>query len=171
MKNYRFVISPRRTDDPRSAGYLADAHALGLTSVSGLRCHDLYFIEGAPAAGELSQADLQRLAVELLSDPVTQDYAFTCQTDQAVSSSASSVVEVALRPGVTDPVAEQIVRGARELGISGVERASTGLRFEIVVEGKNKEVHHGEHGEPREEENQEIYRGERREPETKKNKR
>jgi phosphoribosylformylglycinamidine (FGAM) synthase-like enzyme/phosphoribosylformylglycinamidine (FGAM) synthase PurS component len=130
MKNYRFVISPRRTDDPRSAGYLADAHALGLTSVSGLRCHDLYFIEG-----QLSEADLQRLAVELLSDPVTQNYAFTCQTDQAESSFASGVVEVALRPGVTDPVAEQIVRGARELGIAGVERASTGLRFEIVVEG------------------------------------
>ena len=158
MKNYRFVISPRRTDDPRSAGYLADAHALGLTSVSGLRCHDLYFIEG-----QLSEADLQRLAVELLSDPVTQDYAYTCLTDQAAPSSASGVVEVALRPGVTDPVAEQIVRGARELGIAGVERASTGLRFEIVVEGKNKEIHHREHGEHREEENQEIYRGERRE--------
>jgi phosphoribosylformylglycinamidine (FGAM) synthase-like enzyme/phosphoribosylformylglycinamidine (FGAM) synthase PurS component len=147
MNNYRFVISPRRTDDPRSAGYLADAHALGLTSVSRLRCHDLYFLEGAPAAGELSEADLKRMAVELLSDPVTQDYAYTCQTDQAASSSASGVVEVALRPGVTDPVAEQIVRGARELGITGVERASTGLRFEIKVEAKNQETNPREHGE------------------------
>jgi phosphoribosylformylglycinamidine synthase len=145
MRNYRFVISPRRTDDPRSAAYLADAHALGLTSVCGLRCHDLYFIEG-----ELSEVDLQRLAVELLSDPVTQDYEFTCLTDQAASSSLSGLVEVALRPGVTDMVAEQIVRGARELGIAGVNRASTGLRFGIIVEEKNQEIHHGEnreHGE------------------------
>jgi phosphoribosylformylglycinamidine (FGAM) synthase-like enzyme/phosphoribosylformylglycinamidine (FGAM) synthase PurS component len=129
MENYRFVISPRRTDDPRSAVYLADAHALGLDAVTRLRCHDLYFIEG-----QLSQADLERLAVELLSDPVTQRYTFTRLTSQAVLPPASGVVEVALRPGVTDPVAEQIVRGARLLGIAGVARASTGLRFEIDVD-------------------------------------
>jgi phosphoribosylformylglycinamidine synthase II len=146
MNLYRFVISPHRTDDPRSISYLADAHALGLTSVTGLRCHDLYFIEG-----QLSQADLHRLAVELLSDPVTQSYTYTCLTDQSAPAPSSSMVEVALRPGVTDPVAEQIVRGARQLGIAGVERASTGLRFETSVEGGNQEMHHREHGEHREE--------------------
>jgi phosphoribosylformylglycinamidine (FGAM) synthase PurS component len=102
MKNYRFVVSPRRPDDPRSAAYLADAHALGLTSVSGLRCHDLYFIEG-----QLSEADLERLAVELLSDPVTQEYRYMCLTDQAATPATAGVVEVALRPGVTDPVASR----------------------------------------------------------------
>jgi phosphoribosylformylglycinamidine synthase len=170
MNHYRFVISPRRLDDPRSAGYLADAHALGLAAVRSLRCHDLYFIEGAPAAGELSPADLQRLAVELLCDPVTQ----TARSEQlsatrkppAIDTQKPAIVEVALRPGVTDPVAEQIVRGARELGIAGVNRASTGLRFEIVVEGEKEEVHHREHGEHREGENKEIYRGERGEEES-----
>jgi phosphoribosylformylglycinamidine synthase II len=137
MENYRFVISPRRTDDPRSAAYLADAHALGLTAVTGLRCHDLYFIEG-----QLTQADLERLAVELLSDPVTQRYTFTCLTNGATLPPASGVVEVALRPGVTDPVAEQIVRGARLLGIAGVARASTGLRFEIDVD--YQKTNHGD---------------------------
>ncbi len=39
------------------------------------------------------------------------------------------MVEVALRPGVTDPVADEIVRAAHELGIPGVERASTGFRY------------------------------------------
>ncbi len=151
MKNYRFVISPRRVDDPRSAAYLTDAHTLGLTGVSSLRCHDLYFVEG-----ELSEADLQRLAVELLSDPVTQDFAYSCLAEPQPRSRGQSplspspfplIVEVALRPGVTDPVAEQIVRGARELGIAGVNRASTGLRFEIGVEVINKKDHHREHRE------------------------
>jgi len=27
--DYRFIISPRSVNDPRSAAYLADAHALG----------------------------------------------------------------------------------------------------------------------------------------------
>ena len=40
-----------------------------------------------------------------------------------------ALIEVALRPGVTDPVAEQIVRAAKELGIPGVQNASTGTRY------------------------------------------
>ncbi|MEO5886445.1 MAG: phosphoribosylformylglycinamidine synthase subunit PurL, partial [Anaerolineales bacterium] len=39
------------------------------------------------------------------------------------------ILEVALRPGVTDPIAEQIVRAARELNLHGVQRAATGQRF------------------------------------------
>ncbi len=166
MNNYRFVISPRQTDDPRSAGYLADAHALGLTSVSRLRCHDLYFIEG-----QLSPDDLQRLAVELLSDPVTQTFTFTHIAHPSTPTLHNpeqpplapipySLVEVALRPGVTDPVAEQIVRAAHELGIVGVERASTGLRFEIEL-GEKEEINRGERGERREKERieQELHHG------------
>ncbi len=43
-------------------------------------------------------------------------------------------IEVALRPGVTDPAAEQIVRAARMIGITNINAASTGLRF--FVKGK-----------------------------------
>jgi phosphoribosylformylglycinamidine synthase len=39
------------------------------------------------------------------------------------------ILEVSLRPGVTDPVAEQIVRAAHEIDIDGVHRAATGQRF------------------------------------------
>ena len=49
------------------------------------------------------------------------------------------LIEVALRPGVTDPVAEQVVRAARELGIPGVERAATGQRY--WVQGAQVEEH------------------------------
>src|SRR6185436_10370373 len=41
----------------------------------------------------------------------------------------SVILEVALRPGVTDPVAEQLVRAAHELNLNGVHRAATGQRF------------------------------------------
>jgi phosphoribosylformylglycinamidine (FGAM) synthase PurS component len=46
----------------------------------------------------------------------------------------SHIIEVALRPGVTDPVADQIVRTARVLGIHGIERASSGQRFAVCGE-------------------------------------
>jgi phosphoribosylformylglycinamidine synthase len=128
-KTHCLVVSPRAAD-PRSAGLLADAHALGLTRVSRLRRHDLFFIEGS-----LSPADQGRLAAELLGDPVTQttQWRSVGQTPgvPARQTPGVFVIETALRPGVTDPVAEQIARAARELGIAGLERASTGQRFEV----------------------------------------
>ncbi|HZY41679.1 MAG TPA: phosphoribosylformylglycinamidine synthase subunit PurS, partial [Anaerolineae bacterium] len=45
----------------------------------------------------------------------------------------SHIIETALRPGVTDPVADQIVRCAKLIGVNGVERAATGQRF--IVRG------------------------------------
>jgi phosphoribosylformylglycinamidine synthase len=45
-----------------------------------------------------------------------------------------ALVEVALRPGVTDPVAEEALRAARELGIEGIEAISTGESFDIETD-------------------------------------
>jgi phosphoribosylformylglycinamidine synthase subunit PurSL len=148
---YRFIVRPlapahvrQATSvpqigwlDPRSAAFLSDAHALGLKQVTRIDCADLFFIEGI-----LSDTDLQRLAHELLSDRLVQSVAWeqvTAQSDGAVSPARSSeaiaqdghLLEVALRPGVTDPVAEQIVRAAHLMGISGVQQASTGMRFYV----------------------------------------
>ncbi len=127
---YRFIVSPRQPNDPRSAGLLADAHHLGLKDLYGLECHDLYFIQGI-----LDEEDLRRIACELLSDPITQTAQWgRLNITQALPqpdppSGSAHLVEVALRPGVTDPVAEQILRASHLLGISGVKRASTGQRY------------------------------------------
>jgi len=131
---YRFIVRSRLAGDSRSAGFLHDAHALGLTSVKGLECCDLYFIEG-----QVNPAGLERLAIELLSDPITQTAVWgrlnSNQASPPQDAAGNFVVEVALRPGVTDPVAAQIVRAANVLGIRGVEQASTGQHF--VVSGEN----------------------------------
>ena len=127
---YRFIIGPRQENDPRSAGYLTDAHALGLMAITALHCFDLYFVEG-----QLSSPELERLAHELLADPVAQIAQWETISASTIHSSSNGIIEVALRPGVTDPVAEQLVRGAHELGISNVARASTGLRFVVEIGG------------------------------------
>jgi len=132
MQKYRFVVQFKRADT-RSISFLKDALALGFNDLQRIECQDLYFIEG-----QLSQDDLQQLALKLLTDQVTQ----TATWDELPASLANPVsdtimVEVALRPGVTDPVAHEIVRAAHELGFDGVHRAATGLRF--VVEGLQAE--------------------------------
>ncbi len=124
MSIYRFVV--RFTHfDPRSTGYLSDARALGFHNLQRIECKDLYFIEG-----QLSQEELQQLALELLTDPVTQSATWMELPAPPFDLEPDTViVEVALRLGVTDPVAHEIIRAAHEVGVRGVCRVATGMRF------------------------------------------
>ncbi len=124
MSIYKFLIQTKN-DDPRTAGYLKDAHAFGFQDLRCIIVQSLYFIEG-----QLSQEDLQQLALKLLMDPMTQSATWTEMPAPLSSPEADTVIlEVSLRPGVTDPVAEQLVRAAHELNLHGVHRAATGQRF------------------------------------------
>jgi phosphoribosylformylglycinamidine synthase len=126
MPIYKFLVY-NKTNDPRNGGYLRDSQALGFQGLQRISVQDLYFIEG-----QLSQEGLQQLTLKLLSDPVTQSASWTELPSLLSSSELDSVIlEVALRPGVTDPVAEQLVRAAHELGLEGVHRAATGSRFQV----------------------------------------
>ena len=127
MKITRFITRFTHAD-PRSAGLLNNALALGFHNLKRIECQDLYFIES-----QLLQEDLQQLALKLLTDPVTQ----TVTWDDLHASPSdpepdSVILEVFLRPGVTDPVAAEIVRAAHELEINGIHRAATGQRFIIT---------------------------------------
>ena len=136
QKIYRFIVQQNLAGDPRSAGFLNDAHALGLNNIAQISCYDLYFIQGS-----CSPAQLEQLARRLLHDPVTQTIGWQAlDGEQPVGSPSTSfagswLIEVALRAGVTDPVAEQILRAARILEIHAINAASTGQRFVIKGEG------------------------------------
>jgi phosphoribosylformylglycinamidine synthase len=133
MPIYRF-IAQSKFSDPRADIYLSDARALGFNDLQRLTCQDLYFIEG-----QLSKEICEQLALKLLTDPVTQSMSWTeLPSAPATLEPDSIMVEVALRPGVTDPVAEQIVRASHELGLDGVCRAATGMRF--LIQGANRET-------------------------------
>src|SRR5512140_2470857 len=99
MPIYRFIVRFVQ-QDPRSAGLLADALALRFNDLRRIECQDLYFVEG-----QLSQDELQRLALTLLTDTVTQSVEWAELPQHAPRKPARLMVEVALRPGVTDPVA------------------------------------------------------------------
>jgi phosphoribosylformylglycinamidine synthase II len=129
MSIYKFLIH-NKANDPRNGGYLNDVHALGFQHLRSIQVQDLYFIEG-----QLSQEDLQQLALNLLSDPVTQLASWIELPSQLSPSEDDSVIlEVALRSGVTDPVAEQLLRAAHELHLNGVHRAATGQRFVLCFD-------------------------------------
>jgi phosphoribosylformylglycinamidine synthase len=111
--------------DPHAMETLTAARALGFLHLERVECQGLYFIES-----QLSQKELQQLALELLSDPVTQSIIWDeLPAPQTPPAPDTVILEVSLRPGVTDPAAHEIVRAAHEIGLSGVHRAATGQRF------------------------------------------
>ncbi|MBE0699504.1 MAG: phosphoribosylformylglycinamidine synthase subunit PurS, partial [Anaerolineaceae bacterium] len=125
---YRFVVRSKIGNDPHSYTYLSDAISLGLTRIEKILVSDIYFIEG-----NLSEADQHTLSYTILADSITQevDCSKIISTDPVGNGSdaAQSIVEVTYYPGVTDPVAEQIVRAAHIQGVKSVERAATGKQF------------------------------------------
>lgn len=126
----RFTVRPRNANDPRSAGVLADARALGFDRITRLECRDLYFIQG-----DIDRHGLQMLEEQVLADPITQEV--DCRAANAPSPELPEntyLIEVALKPGVTDPVARQIVRAAELLNIPGVAEASSGWSY--LVQGE-----------------------------------
>lgn len=103
----------RSPGDPRDRSLLEDARALGLAALTGVEVEDLYFL----------QTENPAPLVDLLQDPVAQQARWR-------DDEPGPAVELALRPGVTDPVAEQLLRAAALRGLA-LEGAATGLRFRL----------------------------------------
>jgi phosphoribosylformylglycinamidine synthase II len=114
--------------DGRVTDLLAQIAQMGLGQVRSVQVSDLYFVRG-----ELTHADLERLAQEILADPVVEDYRLRPADAPSGEAKSGQVVEVGFHPGVTDPVAENLLQRAHLLGIGTVEAASTGTRY--VFEG------------------------------------
>ncbi len=133
---FRIIVSPRHpTFDSSGSRFIQSAQELGLGGLTGCVCARLYFLQG-----HLSIQDVDRIGRELLADPVVETAASAqlsateSQSQPATPAPAQHTIEVTLLSGVTDPPAENLVRAARGLGITGLARAATGQRFEITGE-------------------------------------
>ena len=112
----RLTIRTKGTD-PRSAALLADAHALGLSEVTGIEVADVvYFAAKLGAAGKKSIENV-------LVDPLLQTSSWTAP---------KAGVDTTLLPGVTDPAATAVALAADIIGVSAGAIA-TGKHF--VVHG------------------------------------
>ena len=95
----------------------------------------LYFLSGDVDSGQVF-----RLSRELLVDPVTEvftvrpiglDGSTATPISNDRSSTQTHTLEITFLPGVTDTVAENLVKAAHRLGLTQLERAATGQRYDI----------------------------------------
>ncbi|MCB8982549.1 MAG: phosphoribosylformylglycinamidine synthase subunit PurL [Ardenticatenaceae bacterium] len=120
---FRIDVTPRLEDGRwNGRAYLQAAHQLGYTQLTGCHAGRIYFLHG-----RLTAADAAQIAAELLADPVTEEW--TIDDSRVTLDNAPFTIDVSLLPGVTDPPAENLVKAAHLLGVTGLERAATGQRF------------------------------------------
>ncbi len=133
----------------------AEARALGLNKVQAVYRAALYFV-----SGNFTPKELDLLGRFLFSDSITESFVWEQRLKAEVGQAdaggggmrspdspaalepgcffpaGAQHIETALRPGVTDPVAEEVLRAAPLIGIKGLEAVSTGERFDILSDSR-----------------------------------
>ncbi|MBN2412012.1 phosphoribosylformylglycinamidine synthase subunit PurL [candidate division KSB1 bacterium] len=112
--------------DSEAQNVKSGAKDLGIRSVEKVYSYDVSYL-----LGEISKEDKIKIAENLLSDKVTQEYLIDKQFEMVHSKDHWSV-EIIFNRGVTDMVAETTLKGITDLGISGVREAKTARRYDFI---------------------------------------
>jgi phosphoribosylformylglycinamidine synthase len=123
MAQWRFeIFNKQNITDVQGKSVLHDIRELGFDSVSEVKFARVFIIDG-----EFDQAFAQRIASELLSDTVCEEY---CIGRRPSSGADSHIIEVHLKSGVTDPVARSVEAAIADMGVN-VEMVRTARKYEI----------------------------------------
>ncbi len=124
---HRVEVRPRAGQiDPKGQAVLRQAQALGLPRPTHVEHASVYLLQGA-----IDAPLAQRIASELLADPVVQEWGLTLAGSPTAAPRGDALVEVHPQAGVTDPAAESVEAAVRTL--FGVEvRVRTGDRYDIT---------------------------------------
>ncbi|MGJ3238458.1 MAG: phosphoribosylformylglycinamidine synthase subunit PurL [Anaerolineae bacterium] len=119
LQTYRINVFSRTA--PITSRWVAMAHQLNIHSLTGCFDARIFFVQG-----DLSTNDLHRLSRELLTDPVTEDYVIGKYDRDHVNHT----IDITLQAGVTDPVADNLIRAADNFQIK-LTNAATGQHFRL----------------------------------------
>ena len=95
-----------------------------LKGFSCRRSSPLFRLEGG-----LNRAEAEKVAVELLCDPVIETFSI----DAAPRDPEVFFADVWFKPGVTDTVGESVLKAVRDLKIGSIEKVFAGTRYEFYV--------------------------------------
>jgi len=129
---YRVEVFWRGQLDGRALDLLDQiSHLAAPPNIKQVQVSNLYFLRGS-----LVPEALDRIATELLVDPVVEGYRWQAIGPPVRGGPLDKIphaIEVGLHPGVTDPVATHLLKRAHLLGITALKAVTTGARY--VFEG------------------------------------
>jgi len=112
VRQWRFEVFNRRGfADVHGKSVLDDIRELGVTSVEAVQSAKVFLIEA-----DFDEAFAKRLARELLTDPVCEEY-YAGRSGPPAGLARATLIEVHLKSGVTDPVAESVMAALADMGV------------------------------------------------------
>ena len=112
MRQWRFEVFNRSGfSDVQGSSVLEDIRELGISSVEAVQFAKVFLIEA-----DFDEAFAKRLPKELLADPVCEEY-YTGRSKAPAGLAKAILIEVHLKSGVTDPVAESVMAAMADMGV------------------------------------------------------
>jgi len=123
--------------DAVGEGIKRDILDLGIKEVESVDFAQVFFLDG-----DIEQADAERIAKELLADPVAQEFEVCKQrvVGDGEKGDGVHVVEIAHNPGVMDPWEESCMKGIADIGIKGVRAVKTAKKFTIKADLEREKI-------------------------------
>ncbi len=111
MRQWRFEVFNRPgLPDVQGDSVLADVRELGIASVEAVQSARVFLIEG-----DFDQPFAERIAHELLTDPVCEE-CYIGRSGPPAGLAKATLIEIHLKSGVTDPVAESVMAAIKDMG-------------------------------------------------------
>jgi len=97
--------------DVHGKSILEDIKELGISSVQVVQSAKVFLIEA-----DFDKNFTERVAKELLTDPVCEEY-YIGRSSAPAGLAKATIIEVHLKSGVTDPVAESVMTAVTDMGV------------------------------------------------------
>lgn len=111
MRQWRVEVYSRPgVPDVQGNRVLEDIRGLGITSIEAVQSARVFLIEA-----DFDASFAERVARELLADPVCEEY-YIGRSGPPPGLAKATLVEVHLKSGVTDPVAESVMAAIADMG-------------------------------------------------------
>ncbi len=113
MRQWRFEIFNRAgLPDVHGNSVLEEISELGIGSVEAVQSAKVFLIEG-----DFDTNFAKRLGKELLADPVCEEH-YIGRSGAPAGLAKATLIEVHLKSGVTDPVAESVMAAMADMGVT-----------------------------------------------------
>jgi phosphoribosylformylglycinamidine synthase II len=134
VKQWRFEVFNRPgTNDVHGNGVLEDIRELAIHSVEAVQSAKVFLIEAG-----FDKEFAERVAKELLTDPVCEEY-YIGRSKAPAGLAKATLIEVHLKSGVTDPVAESVTAALADMGVA-VDNVRTARKYVLLGQINDKQI-------------------------------
>jgi phosphoribosylformylglycinamidine (FGAM) synthase PurS component len=128
VSQWRFeVFSREGFPDVHAQSVLEDISELGLSMVQAVQSAKVFLIEA-----DFDKDFAERVARELLADPVCEEY-YIGRSSAPAGLAKVTLIEVHLKSGVTDPVAESVMAAVADMGVKA-DHVRTARKYVLLGE-------------------------------------